>query len=185
MKILITGGTGVVGAGLIPVLLEKGHQLRLLSRGAESDARDWPDGIESFPADVRQPGEFRGAADGCDAVVHITGIVDEAPPEATFESVNVGGTRNVLAEAARAGVKRFVYISSLGVDRGQSDYHRSKRAAEDAVRRHSGAWVILRLGNVRAGRRGHRRRRSTIPTDLVRGRRRRDRGGHRAAGRGR
>ena len=148
MKILITGGTGVIGAGVIPALLEKGHELRLLSRGADRDAREWPHGVEPFAADIGHPTELLGAADGCDAVIHITGIVDEKPPEVTFESVNVAGTRNMLTEADRAGVKRFVYISSLGADRGKSDYHRSKLKAEEEVKLYSREWVILRPGNV-------------------------------------
>lgn len=63
-----------------------------------------------------------------DAIIHLTGIVEESPPEVTFESVNIQGTRNVLREAARAGVERFLYISSLGTDRGASQYHKSKLA---------------------------------------------------------
>src|SRR5262249_25707125 len=54
----------------------------------------------------------------------------------------------VLAEAERAMVPRFVYVSSLGADRGQSAYHKSKYAAEQLVRMYEGEWVILRPGNV-------------------------------------
>ncbi|MGH9456313.1 MAG: NAD-dependent epimerase/dehydratase family protein [Thermoanaerobaculia bacterium] len=148
MKILIAGGTGVIGAGLIPELLRRGHSVRVLSRGAVRDAGAFPDGIEARAGDVTRPETLRGAVDGCDAVVHITGIVDERPPEVTFESVNVRGAANVLAEASRAGAPRFLYISSLGADRGTSAYHRSKRAAEALVRDYAGPWLILRLGNV-------------------------------------
>jgi uncharacterized protein YbjT (DUF2867 family) len=63
--------------------------------------------------------------------------------------VNVEGTRRLAAEAKRAGVRRFVYVSSLGAERGASDYHRSKKAAEDAVRAVAPeGWLILRPGNV-------------------------------------
>jgi NADH dehydrogenase len=86
--------------------------------------------------------------DGCDAMVHVAGIVAEEPPDITFERVNVAGTQNLLREAERAGVGRFLYVSSLGADRGTSDYHRSKRAAEDLVRQFRGGWLILRPGNV-------------------------------------
>ena len=148
MKVLVTGGTGVIGAGLVPALLRAGHTVRLLSRGAEEDARRWPEGVEPFAADVSEAAGLKGAADGCGAVVHITGIVRESPPRATFERVNVGGTRNVLAEAERAGVGRFVFISSLGADRGQSDYHRSKLRAEEVVSRFGGEWLVIRPGAV-------------------------------------
>ena len=80
-------------------------------------------------------------------MLHLTGIVDESGND-TYARVNVGGTANVLAEAERAGVKRFVYVSSLGADNGQSPYHRSKREAEELVRGFSGEWIIMRPGNV-------------------------------------
>ena len=84
MKVLVTGGTGVIGAGLIPALLRAGHTVRLLSRGAERDARRWPEGVEPFAADVSEAASLKRAAEGCGAVVHITGVVREWPPCVTF-----------------------------------------------------------------------------------------------------
>ena len=91
MKILVTGGTGVIGEGVIPELLQRGHSVRLLSRHAEDDARQWR-GVEPFPGNVTEPSSLSGAANGCDAVVHIAGIAVEDPPKLTFASVNVDGT---------------------------------------------------------------------------------------------
>src|SRR5690606_23878825 len=82
------------------------------------------------------------------AVVHITGIVEESPPETTFEAINVEGTRNIVNEAQRAGVRRLIFISSLGADRGESDYHASKRRGEEIVRTFRGAWTVVRVGAV-------------------------------------
>jgi len=129
-------------------LLKAGHEVRLFSRGAERDARSWPDGVEAFPGNVSDPSTLVHAADDCDAVVHIAGIADEQPPDLTFQKVNVEGTGNILAEAEGAGVPRFVFSSSLGADRGESPYHRSKLAAEDIVKTFKGKWTILRPGNV-------------------------------------
>ncbi|MFN0103466.1 MAG: DUF1990 family protein [Bryobacteraceae bacterium] len=148
MRVLVTGGSGVIGAGLIPELLTHGHQVRLLTRGADEASREWPAAVESFQADVTDADQLVGAADACDAVVHITGIVAENPPGITFERVNVGGTRNLLSEASRAGHPKFVFLSSLGAERGASAYHQSKRDAEGLVRDYGGRWVILRPGNV-------------------------------------
>lgn len=147
MKVLVTGGTGVIGEGVIPELIARGHAVRLLSRHASDDAKQW-EGVEPFDGDITDAKSLGGAADGCDAVVHIAGIAEEDPPELTFEGVNVGGTRNMIEEAKRANAKRFVFVSSLGADRGASDYHKSKRAAEQLVE-HSGLdWTIVRPGNV-------------------------------------
>jgi uncharacterized protein YbjT (DUF2867 family) len=148
MRVLVTGGTGVIGEGAIPALLQAGHEVRLLTRGAEADAAEWPEGVAPFAADVSRKQSLRGAADDCGAVVHITGIVNESPPEVTFERINVEGTRNILDEARRAGVKRFIFVSSLGADRGRSAYHESKRRAEERVREFPGDWLILRPGGV-------------------------------------
>ena len=149
MKVLVTGGTGLVGKAAVDHLLRAGHTVRLLSRHAGDDARQWASGVEAHPGDVSSDTAVRGAADGCDAVLHAAGIVSERPPEVTFQAVNVEGTRRLAREAARAGVRRFVYVSSLGAEAGESGYHRSKRAAEEAVRAEAPpGWLILRPGNV-------------------------------------
>lgn len=147
MKVLVTGGTGVVGHAVLAALLERGHHIRLLSRNARHDSAEWADRVEPLPGDVSRADLVQGAAEGCEAVVHIAGIVSESD-EQTYDSVNVNGTRLVLAEAERAGVRRFVFVSSLGADRGQSGYHQSKRKAEDLVRNFRREWVIVRPGNV-------------------------------------
>ena len=148
MRILVTGGTGVVGEAAVEALVKRGHEVRLFSRNAEKDVEQWPDEVEAMPGDVGNAAQVKNAAEGCDAVVHVVGIVAESPPDVTFERINVQGTANVVREAERAKVKRFVYISSLGADRGESDYHQSKKRAEDVVRTFEGNWTILRPGNV-------------------------------------
>ena len=148
MKVLVTGGTGVVGQSAVGELIRRGHTVRLLSRNATEDIVQWKDGVEAWPASVSDPETIRGSGEGCDVVVHVAGIVDEAPPEITFDSVNVAGTSNMLSEAERAGVGRFIYLSSLGADTGQSSYHVSKHKAEDCVMKFRGGWIILRPGNV-------------------------------------
>jgi NADH dehydrogenase len=148
MRILVTGGTGVVGETAISRLVELGHDIVLFSRNAERDVKQWPERVEARPGDIGDAATVRGAAKGCAAVVHIVGIVAESPPEITFERINVRGTQNIVDEARRSGVHRFVYLSSLGADKGESDYHRSKRRGEDIVRSFDGNWTILRAGNV-------------------------------------
>ncbi len=147
MKVLVTGGTGVVGQTAVTEILAGGHTVRLLSRNAAEDAKQWPAGVESWPASICDQNELRGCVQGCDLVIHVAGIVEETG-SLTFESVNVDGTRNIVREAERCMAGRFVYISSLGAETGDSPYHRSKRRAEDIVRNFAGGWIILRPGNV-------------------------------------
>src|SRR5438105_6493696 len=148
MKVLVTGGTGVVGHAAVSELLKRGHSIRLLSRNVQAEATEWPEGVESWPASITDQSDLRGCAEGCDVVVHVAGIMEERPPERTYESVNVEGTRSIVREAERCKVGRFIFISSLGAEAGTSPYHRSKRRAEEIVRGFAGGWIILRPGNV-------------------------------------
>jgi NADH dehydrogenase len=148
MKVLVTGGTGVVGEAAVSELTACGHSVRLLSRNALEDVAQWGDKVEPWPASVNDVDKLVGSADGCDVVLHVAGIVNEEPPEITFDSVNVEGTRNMIRETERAKVGRFIYVSSLGADKGESAYHRSKKAAEKIVENFHGGWIILRPGNV-------------------------------------
>jgi NADH dehydrogenase len=147
VKVLVTGGTGVVGAGTVTELVRRGHSVVLVSRHAAHDVRQWPSGVTPWPGDVARPATLRGAAAECDVVLHMVGIVDESD-DATFQDVNVQGTANIIAEAERAKVGRFIFVSSLGAPTGESAYHKSKRAAEELVRHFHGAWTICRPGNV-------------------------------------
>jgi NADH dehydrogenase len=148
MKVLVTGGTGVVGQASVTELIRRGHEVRLLTRNAVEDSAQWPDSVEPWPASVAEPEKLKGAAENCDLVLHVAGIVAESPPEVTFEKVNVEGTKNLVAEAERARAGRLIYVSSLGADRGKSPYHQSKRSAERIVEQFRGGWMILRPGNV-------------------------------------
>lgn len=148
MKVLVTGGTGVLGVGTVTALVGHGHDVRLVSRHAERDTRRWPEGVEPWPGDVADPDSIRGCADSCNVVLHLVAVVDESPPEATFDRVNVRGTRHIVQEAERSGVQKLVFVSSLGCERGSSPYHRSKRAGEKIVRDFDGDWVIVRPGTV-------------------------------------
>ncbi|HEU4631089.1 MAG TPA: NAD(P)H-binding protein [Gemmatimonadaceae bacterium] len=148
MRILVTGGTGTVGEAVVTELVRRGHEVRLLSRHATDDAMGWPERVTGIDGDVGDPASVSGAADGCAAVLHLAAVERESPPEATFQRVNVDGTRHVLAEAERAGARRFVYVSSLGAERGTTDYHASKRAAEALVRASGLNWTICRVGSV-------------------------------------
>jgi NADH dehydrogenase len=122
--------------------------VRLVSRNAAEDAAQWGDSVEPWPGSVSDVAAISGCAKDHDVILHIAGIVDESPPEVTFQNVNVDGTRNLIKEAERARVGRFIYLSSLGADKGESPYHKSKREAEDLVRNFRGGWIIFRPGNV-------------------------------------
>ncbi len=148
MRILVTGGTGVVGESTVRALHDAGHAVRVLSRHAGRDEKWWPAGVEGWAGDVSKEESIRHSADGCDVIVHLAAIVEEQPPTRTFQSVNIEGTRYVVLEAERAGVRKLIYVSSLGAERGQSPYHKSKHVAEDVVKTFTRDWLVLRPGAV-------------------------------------
>jgi uncharacterized protein YbjT (DUF2867 family) len=148
MKILVTGGTGLIGTALVPALLRHGHDVRLLARHAEEAAADYPRDVQAIVADLADTDALQVATHGCEAVIHVASILTEDPPAATYEKVNVQGTAHLLNAAAENGAPYFVFVSSLGADRGTSDYHVSKRRAEERVRAYPGPWTIVRPGNI-------------------------------------
>ena len=148
MKVLVTGGTGVVGRATVTALIDRGHTVRLLSRNARRDAAQWGSAVESWTGDVAKDDRLSGVADGCDAVLHVVGVVHAADGGPSLREINVEGTQRILREAISSGGPRFIFVSSLGADRGESEYHKSKREAEALVREYPGPWTIVRPGNV-------------------------------------
>ena len=148
MKVLVTGATGVIGGPTIAALLRRGHAVRLYSRHASESAKLWPRGVDAADGDIADRAAMREARRGCDAVLPLAGIVSEHSGDGSFEQVNVDGTRRAVEAAEAAGVRRFVYVSSLGAERGTSAYHRSKFKGEEYARTFPREWVVLRPGNV-------------------------------------
>lgn len=140
---MVTGGSGFVGSHLLERLAAEGHRVRALARSAAAPAlRDGR--IEPILGDVVSGAGLDDALRGCDAVIHLVGIIMETRG-ATFDQVHAQGTRNVVAAAQRAGIKRFVQMSALGARAdGVSGYQTSKFAGEEAVRGSGLPFVILR-----------------------------------------
>src|SRR5437773_1822928 len=112
MKIAITGATGGLGRQVVSSALARGDAVRALVRdlsGADDLAHD---GVELVHGDLFDMSALVSLADGVDAVIHSAGHVgDQGGNRATFDRVNVDGTKNVLEAAAKKSVKRFVHVS--------------------------------------------------------------------------
>lgn len=125
--------------------------MRVLSRDAEREREQFeaePGSLEAWKADVTRPETLRGAADGCDAALHLVGVIEESRPDSTYRRVNVEGTRHVVAELERAAVPRLVHVSSLHAERRSSEFQRSKWESEQIVQGFRGSWTVLRPGGV-------------------------------------
>jgi len=140
MTVAVTGGTGFVGREVVGRLLGEGHRVRVVSRGVRPPAAT-PEWVRGSVLDLDSlPSAFLG----CDAVIHLVGIISEVGDQ-TFDRVHSDGTRNVVAACQAAGVPRLVHMSALGTRAGaRSRYHQSKWAAEETVRNGTLQWTILR-----------------------------------------
>jgi NADH dehydrogenase len=149
MRVFLTGGTGFVGRYVADALLADGHDLRCLVRQGSEDGLDQREHerVEVVIGDIVEPDSLRGLMDGCDAVVHLVGIIEEKPSKGvTFQRVHVDGTRNVLDAARASGVERFVHMSANGARAdAPSDYQTTKWEAETLVREAGFAhWTVFR-----------------------------------------
>jgi 2-alkyl-3-oxoalkanoate reductase len=142
VRLLVTGASGLLGGAVARELASRGHDVRALQR---RPAR--LPGIADVPGSVTDTDAVRRAVAGVDAVVHLAAKVSLAGDRGEFAAVNVEGTRRLIAEAAHAGVRRFVHISSPSVahagssiagddarpadpEHARGDYARTKAAAE-------------------------------------------------------
>ncbi len=142
MRVLITGVTGFVGSHVAAQL--KGHTVRGLVRDPARRGHLAPElNVELVQGDITVPETVRAAMNGMDAVIHTVAIPYERG-NATFQAINVQGTRNVVAAAQAAGVRRIVHLSPLGADpQSPYPYLRSKGNAEAAVRDSGLEWTIF------------------------------------------
>ena len=120
MKVLVTGATGFVGGAFLARAASDGHfSLRAALR---TDNKIGISGIETVIVEgLTATASWHKAVKGCDAVVHAaarTHIMQDtsADPLVEFRRVNVQGTLNLARQAAKAGVKRFIFLSSVKVN---------------------------------------------------------------------
>ena len=114
MRWAISGGAGFLGLHLARRLLADGHEVRTLDL-APLDDTQLEERVEELRGDVRSPQDARALVDGAEVLVHAAAALPIQVSRRAIRSVNVGGTATVLAEAAEAGVRRVVLVSSTSV----------------------------------------------------------------------
>jgi nucleoside-diphosphate-sugar epimerase len=157
--IALTGATGFIGQFLLTELPRRGYRIRVLLR-RPSDMQ--VQGSSAVIGDLSRPQNMGAALRDVDAVVHSAGLSGEMTgiPEDDYRSLNTDATVNLANAARKAGVKRFVFLSSIRAQCGPSApqvlteetpphptdaYGRSKLAAERALAELDIDWVALRL----------------------------------------
>ena len=135
--VLITGAGGFVGRALCAETVARGTAVRGISRSQGSLPKD----VENVViGDIDDSTAWGEVLNGCNAVIHLAARVHvmqeaNADPLAAYRRVNVLGTLNLAQQAAKSGVRRFVFISSIGVN-GAATFHRPF-ASEDPAQPHS------------------------------------------------
>ena len=152
MKTLLTGATGFVGSAVLRLLLDAGHEVRVLTRPGNNRRNLENLDIELCEGDLNDPDSLRRAVNHCDYLFHVAADYRLwiPAPEAIYKT-NVDGTRNLMLSAADAGVKKMIYTSSvatLGLNKNREPanettpvtladmvghYKRSKFLAEQTV----------------------------------------------------
>jgi nucleoside-diphosphate-sugar epimerase len=135
MRILVTGGSGVMGSRLVRTLADRGHEVRALVLPADPlRARLAEVRCEVREGDVADVASIAGSCDGVDTVYHLAAVI-LSRDHTVFERVNRRGTRHMVAVAAAARVRHFVYVSSASVVYPRRTlYAESKLAGEAMVR---------------------------------------------------
>jgi dihydroflavonol-4-reductase len=117
-RVLVTGGTGMVGYCIVQSLLARGCRVRALVRSMDKGKAVLPAACELVQGDVTVPRTLGPAAEGCEWVFHAAGFPEQWMRDpATFDRINADGTANMVAAARAAGVKRFVLTSTIDVFR--------------------------------------------------------------------
>jgi nucleoside-diphosphate-sugar epimerase len=159
VKLLVTGAGGFVGRQLVPALAALGHEVVAATRSAAGNV----DGVRYVvqPELDRETVDWDALTGGVDGIVHLAGIAHAtgAVPDAAYMRVNHHATVALARAAERAGVSRFVFVSSIRAQSGSSHagtltelsqeqptdaYGRSKLAAETALATTKLAYAILR-----------------------------------------
>src|SRR5579872_4699458 len=159
MRILVTGASGFVGRAFVSAFAQDGRALRAAVR--RTPQYPFPQGVEVVRLpDLSQSFDWTPLLDGTDRVVHLAGIAHTRGIAAErYDAVNHRATALLAAAAARAGIRHFVFVSSIRAQSGPSADHalterdaaaptnaygRSKLAAEAAVRACGVPFTILR-----------------------------------------
>jgi uncharacterized protein YbjT (DUF2867 family) len=149
MRVLLTGATGFIGSAVRARLLAEGHEVVAVTRrpfpalkpGGYASGSRW---VAIDMARMVAPEAWAPHLDGIDAVVNCAGVLQDGLGDSTA-GVHVAGAAALFVAAERAGVRRVVHISALGIDRrATTAFAATKLAGDRALAARELDWVILR-----------------------------------------
>src|SRR5205085_5863926 len=128
MRVLLTGATGLIGASIVSALAQAGHEVVGIARHTDRAGRSMPKArwIALDIAAATTAEEWLPYLGGLDAVVNCAGVLQDGPGDST-SGVHRDGIAALFAACERAGVRRVVHLSAIGVDReAPTAFSRSK-----------------------------------------------------------
>jgi uncharacterized protein YbjT (DUF2867 family) len=146
MRILLTGGTGLIGSAVAARLAAVGHELVALARSIDAAARRLPVArwIARDLRELRTPEDWLPLLEGCEAVVNVAGVLQDSLRDATA-AVHRDAPAALWRACEQASVRRVIHFSAMGVDRGGlSAFSRTKQAGDAALMARDLDWAILR-----------------------------------------
>jgi nucleoside-diphosphate-sugar epimerase len=116
MRVALTGATGYTGSRLLGALLARGDQVSALVRPQSVSPHAASTGVRVVVGDLADSDALARLVEGADGVLHVAAVYRTAGhPDSYYRDVNVRGVERLLEAAARAGVRRFVHTSTVGV----------------------------------------------------------------------
>jgi dihydroflavonol-4-reductase len=120
MKAFVTGSTGLLGSNLVRLLVEQGHQVKVLARSKEKASQVLENlDVTVVRGDMLRVQDFASELEGCDVLFHTAAYFREYYQPGNhwqlLEDINVKGTIQLLEEAEKHGIQKAVYVSSSGV----------------------------------------------------------------------
>jgi uncharacterized protein YbjT (DUF2867 family) len=145
--LLVTGASGFVGSRLVTRLAQEGERPHALVRNADKAKKSLPaEGYDLYVGDTTLPSTMDAALVGVDTVIHAAFVTADRKqgPGVDYYKTNVLGTRNLVAAAQRAGVKRIIVLTGLGTKQAKpGSYMQGRYEAVQRVRESGLAWSAL------------------------------------------
>jgi uncharacterized protein YbjT (DUF2867 family) len=146
VRILVVGASGFIGSVLVARLVTAGHEVVAVSRSKAASPPVAASGVTEVALDVAQATrleDWTPVLAGVEAVVNCAGALQEGPSD-SLAGVHAHGISALFRACERAGIRRVVHLSAVGVDRPASAFSRTKLAGDQALMALDLDWIVLR-----------------------------------------